>query len=72
MRTTCSDLESNDALTCANTINRYAPDGKPALNQLSFHLRPKEKVGLVGRTGAGKSSALGVGCVCRGMSCGSE
>ena len=37
---------------------RYRPDLEPVLRQLSLHLRPAEKVGIVGRTGAGKSSLM--------------
>lgn len=35
---------------------RYRPDTDTVLNQLSFEIRPGEKVGIVGRTGAGKST----------------
>ncbi|KAJ2070050.1 hypothetical protein GGI08_000033, partial [Coemansia sp. S2] len=35
---------------------RYRPDLDPVLNGLSFVVRGKEKIGIVGRTGAGKSS----------------
>ncbi|KAJ2885522.1 ATP-binding cassette glutathione S-conjugate transporter ycf1 [Coemansia aciculifera] len=35
---------------------RYRPELKPMLNGLSFVIRSKERVGIVGRTGAGKSS----------------
>ncbi|KAJ2871746.1 ATP-binding cassette glutathione S-conjugate transporter ycf1, partial [Coemansia aciculifera] len=35
---------------------RYRPDLDPVLNELSFVVRSKEKIGIVGRTGAGKSS----------------
>lgn len=32
----------------------YNGKEKPALNALSFAIRPRERVGIVGRTGAGK------------------
>lgn len=38
---------------------RYSPDLPPALNGVTFSTTSREKVGIVGRTGGGKSS-LGV------------
>jgi ATP-binding cassette subfamily B protein len=36
----------------------YAPDRPPALRDVSFSIRPGQKVAVVGRTGAGKSSLV--------------
>lgn len=38
---------------------RYYPGAEPALNGVSFNIKSQEKVGIVGRTGAGKSSLIG-------------
>ncbi|XP_031635983.1 multidrug resistance-associated protein 4-like [Contarinia nasturtii] len=38
---------------------RYSASDEPVLRGLSFSLKPKEKVSVVGRTGAGKSSLIG-------------
>lgn len=35
---------------------RYAPDLEPVLKGLTFDIKPREKVGVVGRTGSGKST----------------
>ncbi|PWN50944.1 P-loop containing nucleoside triphosphate hydrolase protein [Violaceomyces palustris] len=39
-----------------NLVLRYAPDLEPVLRGVSFEIKAKEKVGLVGRTGSGKST----------------
>ncbi|XP_025836971.1 probable multidrug resistance-associated protein lethal(2)03659 [Agrilus planipennis] len=41
-----------------NLTLRYAPDEPPVLRNLSFEIQAGEKVGIVGRTGAGKSSLI--------------
>lgn len=39
-----------------NVVLKYRPDTEIVLNKLSFEIIPGEKVGVVGRTGAGKST----------------
>lgn len=39
-----------------NLVVAYAPDLEPVLRGLTFDVQPKQRVGVVGRTGAGKSS----------------
>jgi ABC-type multidrug transport system fused ATPase/permease subunit len=40
-------------LVVDNLVVRYAPDLPPVLNGISFTVNPREKIGVVGRTGAG-------------------
>ncbi|GAB1195744.1 hypothetical protein APSETT444_005007 [Aspergillus pseudonomiae] len=47
---------SGGAVEFANYTTRYRPDLDPVLRNVSFTVQPGEKVGIVGRTGAGKSS----------------
>jgi ATP-binding cassette subfamily C (CFTR/MRP) protein 4 len=39
---------------------RYTPDTPPVLDGVSFEIRSGERIGIVGRTGAGKSSLVSV------------
>ena len=47
---------SQGAIQFVNYTTRYRPDLEPVLRDLTFSIQPGEKVGIVGRTGAGKSS----------------
>ncbi|OWZ06712.1 ABC transporter [Phytophthora megakarya] len=46
----------NDRLSFQDVVFSYKPGGTPVLKGLSFNIRNNEKIGIVGRTGAGKSS----------------
>ena len=43
-----------------NVTMRYRPTLEPSISDLSFKVQPGMKIGIVGRTGAGKSSILQV------------
>lgn len=47
---------SQGAVEFINYSTRYRKELDPVLRNLSFKIQPHEKVGIVGRTGAGKSS----------------
>ncbi|OLN86882.1 ATP-dependent bile acid permease 2 [Colletotrichum chlorophyti] len=47
---------SQGSVEFINYTTRYRKELDPVLRGLSFKINPKEKVGIVGRTGAGKSS----------------
>ena len=47
---------SQGAIQFFKYTTRYRPDLEPVLQDLTFNILPGERVGIVGRTGAGKSS----------------
>ncbi|KAJ7236948.1 P-loop containing nucleoside triphosphate hydrolase protein [Mycena rebaudengoi] len=47
---------ANGELRVENLSARYSNDGPNVLHGVSFHVRSGERVGIVGRTGSGKSS----------------
>ncbi|KAL9101333.1 MAG: hypothetical protein Q9163_003401 [Psora crenata] len=47
---------SQGAIQFCNYTTRYRPELDPVLRDLTFNILPGERVGIVGRTGAGKSS----------------
>ncbi|KAI9096017.1 hypothetical protein K1719_026164 [Acacia pycnantha] len=49
---------SSGSIEFEDVVLRYRPELPPVLHGLSFRVSPTEKVGIVGRTGAGKSSML--------------
>ena len=51
-----SNWPSQGAIQFMKYTTRYRPDLDPVLKDLTFSIQPGERVGIVGRTGAGKSS----------------
>ncbi|XP_058723910.1 ABC transporter C family member 2-like [Vicia villosa] len=49
---------SSGSIKFEEAVLRYRPELPPVLHGLSFNISPSDKVGIVGRTGAGKSSML--------------
>ena len=50
------DWPQNGAIRVEHLTLRYAPDLPAVIRDVSFEVRPSEKVAVVGRTGAGKST----------------
>ncbi|OCT92610.1 hypothetical protein XELAEV_18015666mg [Xenopus laevis] len=53
-----TDWPTKGMITFENVNFSYSLDGPLVLRHLNASIRPKEKVGIVGRTGAGKSSLI--------------
>ena len=51
-----SQWPDHGAVCFSSYSTRYRPDLDLVLKKVSFKIKPQEKVGIVGRTGAGKSS----------------
>ncbi|KAJ4491368.1 P-loop containing nucleoside triphosphate hydrolase protein [Lentinula edodes] len=47
---------SSGELRVENLSAKYAPDDPEVLHELSFHIKSGERIGVVGRTGSGKST----------------
>ncbi|KAJ7180495.1 multidrug resistance-associated ABC transporter [Mycena filopes] len=52
------DWPSQGKIEFRNYSTRYRPELDLVLNRISLEIKPKEKLGVCGRTGAGKSSLL--------------
>ncbi|KAL7069858.1 hypothetical protein ACQ4LE_010986 [Meloidogyne hapla] len=46
----------NGSIQFENVLLRYHPNSPPALNNISFSIQSGQKIGIVGRTGSGKTS----------------
>lgn len=53
-REVTNDWPANGSIEFQSVVYRYFAEAEPVLRGLSFVIRPKEKIGIVGRTGAGK------------------
>ncbi|KAG1747124.1 ABC transporter [Suillus paluster] len=53
-----ADWPSQGEIVMKDVVLRYRPELPPVLKGLSMSLSPGEKIGVVGRTGAGKSSIM--------------
>ncbi|KAJ2451544.1 Transporter of the ATP-binding cassette (ABC) [Coemansia sp. RSA 2336] len=51
-----AEWPSEGRISVENLVLRYAESLPPVVRGISFEVRPREKVGIVGRTGAGKST----------------
>ncbi|KAF9379864.1 hypothetical protein CPC16_010561 [Podila verticillata] len=47
---------NNGEIEVENLVMQYSPEDPPVIRDVSFHVKPREKIGIVGRTGAGKST----------------
>ncbi|CAH1368627.1 unnamed protein product, partial [Tenebrio molitor] len=52
------DWPESGRIEFQNLVMRYKPTDPPVLKSLNFVIQPQEKIGIVGRTGAGKSSLI--------------
>ncbi|KAL3283201.1 hypothetical protein HHI36_006350 [Cryptolaemus montrouzieri] len=52
------DWPENGRINYENVYLRYIADDEPVLKNLNLEIEPKEKIGIVGRTGAGKSTLI--------------
>ncbi|GMF03683.1 unnamed protein product [Ambrosiozyma monospora] len=53
-----SNWPERGAIEVSNLSIRYAPELPRVIDGVSFNVKPGEKVGIVGRTGAGKSTII--------------
>ena len=52
------DWPSRGDIAFRSVVLKYQDKGVAVLKQISLHVKPREKIGIVGRTGSGKSSLL--------------
>ncbi|ORY27634.1 P-loop containing nucleoside triphosphate hydrolase protein [Naematelia encephala] len=54
------DWLKRGAIALHHVTARYRPDLPPALHDVTFNIKPGQRVGICGRSGSGKSTLLGV------------